>query len=79
MVDCVRLVDEAGHGHLLRAVVNLIFAERTKKRTIWVTGVANSGKSMFMRRLRTVFASDEVDWRGVYLPVKIRSQPLVKT
>ena len=25
MVDCVKLVHDAGHGHLLRAVVNLLF------------------------------------------------------
>lgn len=69
-IDCVRLVSNSGHGQLLRATVNLLFGERTKKRTIWITGMANSGKSMFVRRLRTIFASDEVDWRGVYLPVK---------
>lgn len=46
---------------------------------MWLTGDANTGKSMFIRRLRQIFATDEVDWRGVYLPVKTKTNPLVKT
>ena len=79
MLDCVKLVNNAGHGRLLRAVFNTLLSKKTKKRTVWITGVASSGKSMFIRRLREIFASDEVDWRGVYLPVKKRYNMQVKT
>jgi hypothetical protein len=79
MLDCVKLVNDAGHGRLLRAAYTILFGERTKKRTVWATGVASSGKSMFIRRLRSIFASDEVDWRGVYLPVKQRFNENIKT
>ena len=34
---------------------------------------------MFIRRLRSIFGSDEVDWRGVYLPVKNRCNSLIQT
>ena len=56
-----------------------MFGDRTKERTLWISGVANSGKSMFIRRLRSIFASDEVDWRGVYMPIRERHLPAVKT
>ena len=78
MLDSIRLVNDAGHGRLLRATYSTLLGEPTKKRTVWVTGVANSGKSMFIRRLRDIFASDEVDWRGVYLPVKCRTNQAIK-
>jgi hypothetical protein len=79
MLDCVKSVNNAGHGRLLRAIYNILFGEKTKRRTVWITGVASSGKSMFIRRLRSIFASDEVDWRGVYLPVKKRYNENIKT
>jgi len=78
-IDCIKSVNDAGHGRLLRAVHTVLFGERTKRRTVWVSGVASSGKSMFIRRLRSIFGSDEVDWRGVYLPVKKRCNPRIKT
>jgi adenylylsulfate kinase-like enzyme len=46
------LVNGAGHGRILRSVANLLFGPKTKQRTIWLTGVANSGKSQFIRRIR---------------------------
>lgn len=72
-------MNDAGHGRLLRATHNLLFGEKTKRRTVWISGVASSGKSMFIRRLRSIFGSDEVDWRGVYLPVKKRYNGNIKT
>ncbi len=50
--DCIRLVNQAGHGRILRSAANLLFGPKTKQRTIWMSGVANSGKSQFIRRIR---------------------------
>ena len=68
--DCLELVAGAGHGKIIRDFTRLMFGERTKQRTLWISGTPNSGKSMFVRRVRNLFASHEVDWRGVYLPVR---------
>jgi len=78
-VDCLKLVTLAGHGKIVREIVRLMFGDRTKERTIWISGVANSGKSMLIRRIREIFASDEVDWRGVYMPIRYRNLPQIKT
>ena len=45
----------------------------------WIHGVSSSGKSQFIRRLRSIFGSDEVDWRGIYLPVRKTNRPDIKT
>ena len=78
-LECLKLVVSAGHGKIIREVVRLMFGERTKERTLWISGVANSGKSMLIRRIREIFASDEVDWRGVYMPIRHRNLPQIKT
>jgi hypothetical protein len=78
-IACVRLICGSGHGRILRAAARLLFGPRTKQRTIWISGVASSGKSQFIRRLRRVLASDEIDWRGLYLPVRERNHPHIKT
>ena len=49
-----------------------------KKHAIWINGTRNAGKSSFIRRLRMIFACDEVDWRGPWLPVRDRSNPELK-
>ena len=68
----MRKINDAGHGKILRSVYRLLISDRgkTKKHVVWVYGEANAGKSKFIRRLREIFGSDEVDWRGAYLPVK---------
>jgi len=63
-LDNVARIARAGHGTILRATARLLFGPRTKQRTIWLSGVASSGKSMFIRRLRKLLASDEI---GKYL------------
>lgn len=78
-MECLRLVVDAGHGKIVRELTRLMFGARTKVRTLWISGVANSGKSMLIRRLRSIFASDEVDWRGVYMPVRERNMPDIKS
>lgn len=42
-------------------------------------GSANAGKSIFIRMMRSIFGSDEVDWRGAYLPVRKRNRTDLKT
>ena len=69
-IDCLRKVAKAGHGKIVRDFTRLMFGDRTKQRTLWISGVANSGKSMFIRRVRNIFASHEVEWRGQYNPVR---------
>ena len=34
---------------------------------------------MFIRRLTEIFASDEVEFKGVHLPITKRNNPTVKT
>ena len=46
---------------------------------VWIYGAANAGKSKFIRRLRSIFGSDEVDWRGEYLPLKTSNRAELKT
>ena len=70
----MRLVARAGHGRLLRGIARLLFGKKSKKRVVWVFGNPNSGKSQFIRRLRSILGSDEVSWRGAYLPVKERNR-----
>ena len=79
--ECVKRVNEAKHGLALRQVYRLFFKNRgkTKKHVVWMHGVANSGKSQFIRRLREIFGVDEVDWRGEWLPVRQRSNAHIKT
>jgi len=48
----------------------LVDRKTNKVFVIWLYGIASSGKSMLVRRLRRIFAGDEVDWRGQYLPVR---------
>ena len=69
---CVTIITDAGHGRILRGVSRLFYGERTKRRTMWISGVANvsddmchdsgvqSGKSQFIRRLRRLLGSDEI-------------------
>ena len=80
-IDCVRKINETGHGKILRSVYRLLFVEKgkTKKHVVWTYGEPNSGKSNFIRKLRKIFGSDEVDWRGAYLPLKERNRPELKT
>ena len=76
-IECARKINEAGHGKILRSVLRLLFTEKgkTKKHVVWIYGDPNSGKSNFIRKLRSIFSSDEVDWRGSYLPLKVRNKP----
>lgn len=78
---CLKQIIGAGHGRILRSVFRLLIAERgmTKKHVAWIYGEANAGKSNFIRRLRKIFGSDEVDWRGEYLPLKERNRRDLKT
>ena len=50
-LTCVKMVIEAGHGTILRAITRLLFEKQIKTRTLWISGVANSGKSIFIRLL----------------------------
>ena len=75
----MRLVLNSGHGRLLRGIVRLLFGKEAKRRVMWMFGGPNSGKSQFIRRLRSLFGSDEVSWRGVYLPVRERVNPELMT
>ena len=77
-LTCLRLVISAGHGTILREITRLLFGPRTKERTLWISGAANSGKTKFIQRLNEIFASDEVDWKGLYLPVSTRTKPKIE-
>jgi hypothetical protein len=63
-LTCLKKIIAAGHGTVLREITRLLFEKKSKTRTLWLCGVANSGKSIFIRLLDLIFASDEVDWRG---------------
>ena len=80
-VDCVRIIDFAGHGRMLRSAYRLLLnrGNDSKKRVCWFIGPRNSGKLEFIRRLGEIFASDEVDWRGKYLVVSKTNKRKVQT
>ena len=70
-IACARRISRARHGRALRSIWRLIIEKKRGKVHVgWLYGVASSGKSMLVRRVRQVFAGDEVDWRGQYLPVR---------
>ena len=66
---------------MLRSVFRLLLHRGTdnKRWVCWITGQANSGKSEFIRRLGQIFASDDVDWKGKYLPVNKTNRPEIQT
>lgn len=68
------MIIDAGHGTVLRQITRLLFERASKARTLWISGVANSGKSIFIRLLNQIFASHEVDWRGLYLPIRKKNK-----
>ena len=45
---------------------------------LWIGSKASCGKSFFIRRIRVIFAGDEVAWRGEYLPVRSTNRPDLK-
>ena len=65
-IQCAHLINDAGHGTIMRSVWRLLLDNKTKskKHVCWLYGVASSGKTKFIKRLGSIFASDEVDWRG---------------
>jgi ribosome biogenesis GTPase A len=79
-IECCKLINGAGHGRVLRSVYRLLLnrGNDSKRYVCWLYGIANSGKSLFIRRLRKIFASDEVDWRGEYLPVNDTNKRHIK-
>ena len=79
-IQCVETISKAGHGRILRSVWRLLLSgKKTKCSVAWMHGIASSGKSQFIRRLRSIFSSDEVDWRGPYLPVRKRNREDIQT
>ena len=46
---------------------------------LWLWGQASTGKSYFIRRIREIFASSEVQWKGEYLPDTEVTRPDLKT
>ena len=46
---------------------------------LWLCGKASAGKSYFIRRLRKIFASSEVAWKGEYIPSSNHTRPEIKT
>ena len=70
-IECARRISRSHHGRVLRSVYRLLIARQSNKKfVIWIYGIASSGKSRLIRRLRQLFSGDEVDWRGQYLPVR---------
>ena len=70
-IECVMRINNCEHGRVLRSVWKLLIGDygKTKKHVSWLHGVANSGKSQFMRTIGKIFGSDKVSWWGIYLPV----------
>jgi hypothetical protein len=80
-IECLKAINEVNHGRALRAVFRFLIRDMSpelkgsKKKVLWIGGPPSTGKSFFIRRLRKIFAGDEVDWRGEYLPVRISNRP----
>jgi len=45
---------------------------------VWLYGLASCGKSEFVRRIRGIFASEEIAFGETYLPVQSRNLPHLK-
>ena len=78
--DCTDAINKANHGEALRATYQLLFSkDEGKKHVLWIHGVASAGKSYYIRRLREIFASEEVSWKNEYLPATSVSRPDIMT
>ena len=78
-MQCARLVSNARHGRALRSIWRLLLSGvKRKEHLVWLYGLASCGKSEFIRRVRGIFASAEVDWSGPYMPERERNLPLLK-
>ena len=70
------------HGEALRTIHKVLIKYRregNKVHVIWLWGQASSGKSYLIRRLREIFASVEVAWKGEYLPATKMTRPEIAT
>jgi phage/plasmid-associated DNA primase len=74
-IDCARIISQAHHGRVLRAVYRLFLDTSVidKRHVCWLYGQPNSGKSRFIEAIRKIFSSEEVSWQGSFMPVKERN------
>lgn len=82
--DCLRAINKVYHARALRSAWRLLIRDMgpdskcRKIKVLWMGGKASSGKSLFIRRLRSIFSGDEVTWRGEYLPTRYANRPDLK-
>ena len=80
--DCYESIKNANHEEALKATWEIFFSRRPedgKKHVLWLHGVANAGKSYYIRRLREIFASQEISWKNEYLPATSTTRPELTT
>ena len=66
--QCYEKVKAAGHIKIVHAIIKAFFRPKNnKKRTVWIYGPANSGKSIFIRMLLLIFSVQTFDFRGAHL------------
>ena len=73
--EAIKKIVEAGHLQILLYSFMALFGTDTKKKCLWLVGVANSGKSSFVRLLSQILATDEVVFKSGLLPLQIQTKP----
>lgn len=75
-IECARIVNQAHHGRILRAVYRLFLdsSVKDKRHVCWLYGQPNSGKSRFIEAIHKIFSSEEISWHNKFMPVKQRNR-----
>jgi len=63
--DYLKIIRDAGHESLVRAVVRILFMrkpEDNKRFAIWLNGPTSAGKSKFIRRLQEILVCQKADF-----------------
>ena len=64
---CLEIIKEAGRLPLVRACADIFFIRSDpKKRLVWLCGPRNTGKSMFIDLMETIFATQQFNFKQVY-------------
>lgn len=65
--ECVKMISEAGHYNILKAVHDIFFKrEDKKKRLVWLHGPRNTGKSSFIGLMEDIFATRQFNFKQAY-------------
>ena len=72
---CIRVIDAAAHGDVLRAVYRTFFKrEDAKKWCVLLVGAHSSGKSSVVRLLEEIFSCEPIVWQRAMITTSGRNK-----